>query len=137
MARDPESAEDGESRVLASVECYMAAKPESLAFHLEATEVDGISTYRIIWDGASSHDANAILANPHDGERGAFEEAMDILESEFDGAVPNQRLSPNSYLWKIPLANMSTACRAASGIGTGRSLRARMISRKYSNRRLN
>lgn len=59
-----------------------------MAFHLEATEVNGISTSRIIWDGASSYDANALLANVDNGERGALEEAMDFLESELDcGAV--------------------------------------------------
>lgn len=81
VGRDPDQGEDSEGRVLASTKCNLAAKPESLSFHLEATEANGIPTSRIVWDGASSHDANALLAQADDGERGALEEAKEVLES--------------------------------------------------------
>ncbi|MCL4309922.1 MAG: AAA family ATPase [Actinomycetota bacterium] len=89
VGRDPGQEENGEGRVLASTKCNLAAKPESLSFHLEAAEVNGIPTSRIVWDGASSHDANTLLAQVDDSERGALEEAAEVLKSILEaGQVP-------------------------------------------------
>lgn len=42
-----------------------------------------------MWDGASSHDANALLAQLDDSEQGALEEAQDVLSSILEaGRVP-------------------------------------------------
>ncbi|MHB1324820.1 MAG: AAA family ATPase [Thermoleophilia bacterium] len=78
VARDPEQEQDGECRVLASTKCNLGPKPESLSFHLEQAENDAS---RVVWDGASSHDASALLSQADDSERGALEEAREVLES--------------------------------------------------------
>lgn len=78
VARDPEQEQDGERRVLASTKSNLGPKPESLSFHLEQAENDAS---RVVWDGASSHDASALLAQVDDSERGALEEAKEVLES--------------------------------------------------------
>jgi hypothetical protein len=93
VGRDPGQGEDGEGRVLASTKCNLAAKLESLSFHLVATEANGIPTSRVIWDGTSAHDANALLAQAEDGERGALEEAIEFLEDELaSGPVAIQEI---------------------------------------------
>ena len=78
VARDPEQEQDGERRVLASTKSNLGPKPESLSFHLEQAANDAS---RVVWDGVSSHDANALLAQADDGERGAVEEAKEVLIS--------------------------------------------------------
>ena len=81
VARDPDQEEEGERRVLASVKCNLAAMPESLLFRLGTAEAGGITTSRITWEGVSSHDADTLLAQADDGERGALEEAKEVLEA--------------------------------------------------------
>ncbi len=85
VARDPEQEQDGERRVLASTKSNLGPKPESLSFHLEQAENDAS---RVVWDGASTHDANALLLQADDSERGPLEEAMEFLNEELaDGPV--------------------------------------------------
>ncbi|MHB8160593.1 MAG: AAA family ATPase [Thermoleophilia bacterium] len=82
VARDPEQEQDGERRVLASTKSNLGPMPASLSFHLEQAENDAS---RVLWDGASSYDASALLAQADDTERGALEEAIEFLEDELAG----------------------------------------------------
>ncbi|MBE0430177.1 MAG: AAA family ATPase, partial [Thermoleophilia bacterium] len=89
VANDPDSNEGEERHVLASQKCNVDAKPEGLAYRIEEVHVDHngeqFRTSRIVWEGTSPHDANALLAQADDGERGALEEAMEVLESILTG----------------------------------------------------
>ncbi|MDE2320357.1 MAG: bifunctional DNA primase/polymerase, partial [candidate division NC10 bacterium] len=57
VAKDPENEE---RRILAGIKTNLSRMPESLAFRVEAID----DTARIVWDGASSHTADALLAAP-------------------------------------------------------------------------
>lgn len=75
VAKDPESEA---RRILAGIKTNLARMPESLAFRVEAID----DTARIVWDGASSHTADALLAAPvSQEERSALEDAADFLRS--------------------------------------------------------
>lgn len=82
VARDPEN---DDRRILASVKSNLCVSPESLAFHLESSD-NGVA--RVVWDGTSSHKADALLALPTDGdERHEADEARDfLLDALSDGA---------------------------------------------------
>lgn len=83
VAADPD---DENRRVLASTKLNLGPPPESLSFHLEADEGGAA---RVVWDGTSTHGANALLAQPATEEdRHAIDEAKDFLLSALaDGPV--------------------------------------------------
>ncbi len=72
--------------MLASTKCNLCPPPESLSFHLEADEGGAA---RVVWDGTSTHGANALLAQPATEEdRHAIDEAKDfLLEALASGPV--------------------------------------------------
>lgn len=72
VAKDPD---DENRRVLASIKSNLCKPPESLSFHLE--DCDGVA--RVVWDGTSPHTADALLACANDQDKGALEEAEEIL----------------------------------------------------------
>lgn len=73
VAADPD---DENHRVIASTKANLCRTPESLAFHLE----DCGEAARVVWDGASTHSANELLAIPMNAEEGAaLAEAKKIL----------------------------------------------------------
>lgn len=75
VAKDPE---DEARRVLAGIKSNLAPIPKSLAFRVET--VDG--TACIVWEGTSSHTADALLAAPvSQEERSVLEDAADFLRS--------------------------------------------------------
>jgi putative DNA primase/helicase len=74
VARDPD---DEERRVLAMVKCNLAPLAASLTFRLEASPN---GTGRVVWEGESPHQADALVAVPNEPEaRGELEEAIDFL----------------------------------------------------------
>ena len=73
IASDPD---DENRRVMAPIKSNLCKAPSSLAFHLE--DCGGVA--RVVWDGASSHSANALLFAAADQEEGdALREAKEIL----------------------------------------------------------
>lgn len=75
VAKDPES-ED--RRVLAAIKNNLAPIPSSLTFHLDTVN----EAARIVWEGVSSHSADALLAAPvSQEEKSATEEAVEFLQT--------------------------------------------------------
>jgi putative DNA primase/helicase len=85
VAADPD---DEERRILATIKNNLAPHPPSLAFRLVGDEATGAA--RIEWLGESAHRASTLLAIPTtDDERGALEEACDVLRTILaDGPLP-------------------------------------------------
>jgi len=74
VASDPD---DDTHKVLACTKSNLSSPPESLGFHLEATEGGAA---RVVWDGTSAYTASALLAVPDtDEERHAIDDAKDFL----------------------------------------------------------
>lgn len=75
VAKDPEN-ED--RRVLAAIKTNLTRMPESLSFRMATID----ETARIVWEGTSSHTADALLAVPvSQEERSVLEDAADFLRS--------------------------------------------------------
>lgn len=75
VAKDPE---DENRRVLAVIKTNLAGPSSSLTFHMQTVD----ETAFIVWDGTSSHSADALLAAPTtQEERSALEDATDFLRS--------------------------------------------------------
>lgn len=89
VASDPD---DESRRVLASTKSNLGAPPESLTFRLEKTEL-GVA--RTVWGGASSHNANTLLAMPStDEEQTAVGEAKDFLRTVLtNGPISSKRVA--------------------------------------------
>jgi len=84
VAEDPDNKD---RRVLASMKCNLAKRPDSLAFQLAR----GGNGLRAEWLGASPHTAESLLAAPRDcdEDRGALADAMDVLRQILaDGPKP-------------------------------------------------
>ncbi|MBN1460973.1 MAG: AAA family ATPase [Armatimonadetes bacterium] len=74
VARDPD---DEDRRVLAAIKHNLCLSPESLSFRLEGSENQSV---RVVWEGASAHKADALLALSVDGEeRQEVDEARAFL----------------------------------------------------------
>jgi hypothetical protein len=75
VAKDPDNPD---RRVLASTKCNLAKLPASLAFDLSTA---GNGALRIGWIGPSAHTAESLLATPLDEDRGAVQDAVDVLRT--------------------------------------------------------
>jgi hypothetical protein len=76
VAADPED-ETGTRRIIAVTKSNLAAMPAALAYTLQPAPN---GTAYVAWEGATAHTAKQLLAMPEeDGERGARDEAADIL----------------------------------------------------------
>lgn len=85
-AHDPDDASRS-GRVFAPVKTNLTESPESLKYHLEGA---GNGASRVVWDGASVHDSDALVSQASDPEeRSALEEARAFLEDALsDGLKP-------------------------------------------------
>lgn len=78
VAPDPDD-ETGARRVLASSKVNLAARPDSLAYHVEAGENGAL---RVVWEGTVGHTAASLIDGQRErdgGERGALAEAQEVL----------------------------------------------------------
>lgn len=76
VAEDPD---DSERRVLASIKCNLAPRPDALCFRVAGEPA------RLSWEGVSTHTADALVA-PMDGEeRSALDDARAFIREELDG----------------------------------------------------
>jgi hypothetical protein len=80
VGKDPENEDH---RVLASMKCNLAKRPDSMAFELVKAG-DGL---RIQWLGPSPHTAESLLAAPRDNDedRGALADAVQVLRQILAG----------------------------------------------------
>jgi hypothetical protein len=91
VAADPDDA-TSTRRVFASLKPNLARKASSLIYHMEAATVgpdDAISSVRVMWDGATHHTAESLLAartgGPESEPRHAVAEAQAFLEEALAG----------------------------------------------------
>lgn len=86
VGTDPDYPDSGDGkRVLASTKCNLAPSPGSLAFHIEQAPN---AASHVIWDGACKHSASMLLAQGEESERGALDEAQEVLVTVLsDGPV--------------------------------------------------
>jgi hypothetical protein len=110
VASDPD---DENKRVLAPIKSNLCRPPDSLSFHLEA---DPAGAARVVWDGTSTHSANALLAFPATGEeRHAIDDAKDLLLTVLaDGPVASSQVKAEA---KSAAISDITLRRAKAALG--------------------
>ena len=75
VARDPD---DPDTRVMACVKSNLAREPESLSYRLQGDPDSGVA--RVVWTGASTHDAAGLLRNAGDDDQDDRREIEEWLE---------------------------------------------------------
>lgn len=120
VAPDPED-ESGDRRILAVSACNLAAPTPSLAYRL-VLEPDAPAP-RIRWEGASPHDATALLSVPRDeDERAALGEAKEFLREALPVGVlvPSKEVKESSRKAGVSWASVRRGAKAL-GVETVRT----------------